>query len=118
MKVTVESKFVKSGDVKDGDLLEFTNEGEQSDSPFKDKDGKVKQQFSIGVKLPNGDEKTMSLNNTSKQNMIDAYGDESKAWVGKAATVHIREEKVGNDFKDVIYLTHPNKDLKGQSLDL
>ena len=109
MLLTDKSKFVKANvNVRDQDVLMFTNEGEEGPTKY----GSVK--LSIGVRTSTGDEKVISLNAQSERNMKEAYGPDTKGWIGKEARVHIREENVGNEFKDVIYLTRPDKNLKGE----
>lgn len=103
------SKFVKANvNIKDQDIIVFMDGGKEEP----DQRGNLK--LNISVKLPNGDIKDMSINGTSERNMRKEYGPNSDAWVGKDARVWIKEETVGDGFKDVIYLTHPAKNLKGE----
>lgn len=107
------SKFLSNEDVSTGDIITFADAGIEKEEDDKFKPGKKKTKFEIGVRLENGDEKVASLNNTSKAKMMDYYGENSDAWVGKEARVEIITQKVGNEFKDVVYFTPPNQNLKG-----
>lgn len=103
------SKYVKANvNVKEGDIVMFVNGGEEKP------DQRGNPKLNITVRLPNGDEKDMSINGTSERNMRKEYGNNSDLWIGKEARVWIKEETVGDSFKDVIYLTHPAKNLKGE----
>ncbi|HKF48299.1 MAG TPA: hypothetical protein VKB38_13135 [Terracidiphilus sp.] len=106
-------KFLSTEDVSTGDIVTFVDAGVEKEEADKFNPGKKKLKFEIGVRLPEGDEKVVSLNNTSKAALMDAYGENSDEWVGKDARVEIITQKVGNDFKDVLYLTHPTKNVKG-----
>jgi hypothetical protein len=103
--------FVTKDDVSTGDIVTFIDHGEEKIK--KDFHGKDKLGFQITVTLPDGEEKIFDLNNTSKRNMMDHYGEDSDAWIGKVARVEVSTQKIGNEFKDVVYLTAPNKNLKG-----
>ena len=105
--------FLTNEDVSTGELVTFVDAGKEFEEDDKFKPGKKRLRFTIGVTLPNGEEKVISLNNTSKANMMDEYGENSDAWVGKQARIEVVTQKVGNDFKDVVYLTAPMKNLKG-----
>ena len=55
----------------------------------------------------------MSLNNSSRTNMIKLYGADSKNWIDKEARVNIVKQMVGNEMKGVIILTNPSEDAEG-----
>lgn len=106
--------FVTNEDVATGDIVTFTDGGKEFEEEDKFKPGKKRLRFTIGVTLPNGEDKVIALNNTSKGNIMDHYGEDSDKWVGKEARVEVVTQKVGNDFKDVVYLTAPGMNLKGE----
>jgi hypothetical protein len=83
-------------DINNGDVLEILTEGTIVSGEFGDR-----QVYK--VKTVNG-EKNLSFNQTSLNNMIDAYGDDSKAWVGKKAFVTVIKMNVSGKFRDIIYL--------------
>lgn len=107
MKVEIEGAFIKPNeDVQDGDLITFLDEGEESE-------GKYGKKMNIRVRTPKGDEKLLSLNNTSKRNLVEHYGDESKAWIGKQAQVNVVKQLVSGEMKSIIVITAPNIGLDG-----
>lgn len=107
MKVKIDSKFLKGGEnIHDGDNITFLNEGEEVE-------GQWGTRMQIDVKTPEGEEKALTLNNTSKANMIKAYGGDSEGWVGKEARVNVTKQMVGKEMKQVILLTAPNIDVEG-----
>lgn len=99
-KVSVGAYAKKGEDYKDGDIVVIANEGQQVDGTFGVQDVFL-------VKLPNGEEKNMTFNQTSINNMIDAYGEDSLAWVGKQAKVWLILQSVSGKMLKVTYLTHP-----------
>ena len=108
MLLSDKSKFVKANvNVKDQDIVRFMDEGFEKKTPYGIK-------LEINVRLPNGETKALSLNAGSERRIKAEYGPDTAAWVGKDARVHIREEEVANEFRDIIYLTHPAKNLKGE----
>lgn len=115
MRVQRESGgFVTADNVKTNDLIVIQDEGAEKEKEFEG--GKKVIKLELPVKLPNGDEKTISLNGTSKNNMIEYYGEDTKDWVGKSARVEVLSQMVGKNRKKVIYLTPPGVDLEGEPI--
>lgn len=94
-------------DFKDRDLLVVLDEGTEQKGDFG-------PQTVFKVRCPNNEERLLTFNRTSQNHLIDAYGEETKEWVGKRILVWVREENVSGEFKDVIYLTAPDRNLKGE----
>ena len=101
-KVSAGSPYVKKGEeIKDGDIITISNEGQEIPGQFGD-------QFVIKITLLNGDERAMTLNQTSENNLIEAYGEDSIKWVGKKAKVFL-DKKILNGKKVIIaYLSSPD----------
>ena len=59
--------------------------------------------FQLTVRLPDGTEKVWNVNNTTLRALKEAYGDESKEWVGKKVRVEVREQVVRGVPRRVIY---------------
>ena len=103
-----EGKFAKKGeDIKNGDIVEIVDEGSKVQ-------GKYGEQDVFKIKTVQG-EFLINMNGTSINNMIDAYGPDSKDWVRKKVKIWLIQ-----DFKDgkliwKMYLTHPEQIL-GQSM--
>ena len=101
MKLKSPTDFVIAGqDVKNDDLIIFLDEGKYNTLP-QDPDREV---LTFKVKIPSGEEKSISINKTSQIELTKAWTDESSKWVGKKAKVKIVNQKVFKEFKDVIYL--------------
>jgi len=107
MDMTPESKFLKAGiNIKDGDIIKFLDEGEEVDGQW----GKKVQ---IKVETPNGEEKILTLNNSSRGNMVSYYGSSSDGWIGKEARINVVKMMVRGKMINVITLTEPNVDING-----
>lgn len=85
--------------VQTGDKIEILDEGVYDVLP-QNKNEVLKFQ----VKIPSGDEKTLTMNATSQRWMLKKYGEDSKKWIGQKVEVFIVNMKVFNKFKDVIFL--------------
>lgn len=93
--------FVKKDDeIVDGDSVIILNEGMESE-------GNYGPQFVIAIRLADGEKKAITLNQVSENNMIEAYGDDSKTWVGKKAIVFIEKKKIGGERRIIAYLAAP-----------
>ena len=98
-------KFLKKGvDFKDGDLLELANEG-------KEIEGQFGTQNVFLVKLANGTDGNVSINQTSINGFIDAFGKDAANWVGKKVKTVKVKQNVSGKFIDVYYFAHPEADL-------
>lgn len=116
MKAEKISNWVKVGEnLKDGDIVQILEEGEIQESEFK---GKQTKRFVTKVKLTGGEVKSVGMNSTSFNNLIDAFGDETKTWIGKDVKAWVVSQNVSGEFKKVLYFTHPNKDLEGNEANL
>lgn len=104
-KVSV-GQFAKKGeDIKDGDIVKVKNAG--VDVP-----GEFGIQSIFLIELTNGEEKNMSFNQTSMNNLIDVWGEDTDKWVGKEIKAWINRENVAGKFQLVAYFTHPNGTLE------
>ncbi len=101
MKIKSPSEFVMPRvDVKDGDYIIILDEGEYRKLP----QDPSREVLTFRIKLPSGDEKKLSMNATSQKELIVAWGDDSKIWIGKRCRVEIVRQKVFTQMKDVIFL--------------
>lgn len=98
-------------DLRDQDIIQIASEGEMQE-------GQYGQKFVCKVKLAGGETKKLSMNNTSWNNMINEFGNETSEWIGKEVRVHIIKQKIGATFKDALFLTHPNKGVDGKEVNL
>ena len=103
-KVSVKGEFAKKGeDFKDGDVVTIANEGKQIE-------GKFGLQDVFLIKFPTGD-KNMNFNQTSINNMVDAFGKDSTKWVGKEVKIWLILQNVQGKMVKVAYLSHPDSDI-------
>lgn len=107
-EIILQSKFVKPKvNVNHGDIITFVDEGKL------EKGGKYGDKYVFTVRLPNKEEKLLSMNNTSLKTMINEFGKDSAKWIDQEVKVHLVDKEVQGKFQKVIYLTHPAKDLEG-----
>ncbi|MEI6580824.1 MAG: hypothetical protein WCO07_01485 [bacterium] len=96
-KTSIAGEWAKpKEDINQGDVIEILNEGATVSGEYGDR-----QVFKIKTK--NG-EKNLSFNQTSLNYLIDAYGDDTKTWVGKKANVTIIKMNVSGKFRDIVYI--------------
>jgi hypothetical protein len=99
--------YLKTADVKVGDIVTFQNEGAWIESTtYKYDDGNPKKDFTIKVDWK-GEEKLMRLNKGNRDILMEEYGDETSGWIGKSATITIEKVMVGGKKMDMIVLTIP-----------
>lgn len=103
-KTSVGEFAKKEVDYKNGDKISLSNEGVKVD-------GQYGEQNVFLVKLANGSEKNLSLNQTSINGLIDAFGKDSKDWIGKELKVHLITQNVAGKFVKVTYVSHPEAEL-------
>lgn len=98
--------------VVDGSKVKIINETEKRDSQFKDKDGNPKTENVAKVQFQGMTEPVnMRLNWTTIYGLIDAFGKESKSWIGQTLTARVKEAVVGDTVRTIIYLVPDGFDL-------
>jgi hypothetical protein len=112
VKLAENKNYLKTANVKNGDVITFQSEGEWIESrKFTNKDGSPKSQFIIKVGL-NGTQFDMSLNGMNRKALINAFGDETSGWNGRKASINVVKSLVSGEMKDVIVLTPMNGEVK------
>lgn len=81
--------FLNWQDLKKGDVLKVTNEGEIVESSFKKDDGTTRMELRIQVEH-NGAAKTYTVNGASKRNIVPFLGNDTAGWVGKTLGVRVK----------------------------
>ena len=94
----------KKVDINNLDVITIANEGKKVEGQFGEQDVFL-------VKLVNGEEKNINVNQTSLNGLIDVFGDDSLNWIGKQAKVWLIKQNVAGKFVDVLYISHPDADL-------
>lgn len=85
-------------DVQDGDVITIADEGQFWEGEYGTK-------VVVTVTLANGTQKKLSLNPTSVNTLIAAFGAETKAWVGKRVKAQVSQMTVRDTLRDVIFVT-------------
>ena len=93
--------YIKADELKNGDLIKFTDEGiEVQSTKFfypeltmagkpHPRAGEPKVQFEIGIELSDGTPKKLTLNSTSYKALSGKWGHETLNWIDKAAKVSL-----------------------------
>ena len=104
-KVSIKVDFaVKGVEIKDGDIIQLLDEGRTEPGTFG-------PQHVFKVKLAGGTEKDFSVNQTSLNNLIDAFGDEASEWIDKDVRVWAILQSVSGKMKKVYYLSHKDAEI-------
>ena len=115
-KVSISGEFAKVGeDFKDGDIIKILNAGETITGEWGDR-----QVFKVSVSTG---EKNLSFNQTSMNNLINVFGDETQNWVSKEVKVWVVKQMIDGKLRNVAYLTGvdwemlPDGTFGGQKVD-
>lgn len=90
-------------DIKDGDIISVIDEGQIVV-------GQYGEQHVFKVKTRNG-EKAMTFNQTSMNNMIDAFTDETANWKDKELKVWIIKALVSGKMQKVVYVSDKSAEM-------
>ena len=102
MKLQAKRNWLKSENVKNGDTLTFTNEGEIVTSPkYTYPDGTPKKDLVIKA-THNGAEVDFTINATNKKTLISSFGDDTALWNGKSVKIAIANVMIGGATKKSI----------------
>ena len=99
-KVSIGAFLKKGEDFKANDIVEIANEGRQIE-------GQYGLQDIFLIRLADGKEGNVNFNQTSLNNIIDNYGDDSVNWIGKCVKVWAILSNVQGKMKQVYYFLHP-----------
>jgi hypothetical protein len=105
------SKFLKTDEVKNGDVITFLSEGVwQESTKYKYDDGNPRKQFVMEVQYA-GESRSFTVNATNRNELVNAFGNDTSVWVGKSATIELVKVSVGGKIKNSILL-HPVKEVE------
>ena len=102
-KVSVGAFLEKGKDIKDGDIVEVANEGKEVEGQFG-----MQNIFLVKTKDKEGN---VSFNQTSMNNMIDGFGEDSLKWVGQKVRVWAILSNVQGKMIKVYYFSHPTAEI-------
>ena len=102
------SLWLQAEDVEPEAVLTFVDEGERGVIPKPEGENDIPT-FEITVKLPDGKEKSWTMNLTSQRAVAKGYGTHTPDWIGKQVTVFVTTQNVRGTMKKVIYAKVPEK---------
>ncbi len=113
MKITTAKNWLKSDNVKQGDIITILDEGQWvTSAKYTYSDGTPRKDFVFKVKH-NDQDLDMRLNATNKKIMVSSFGDETKEWVGKTAKLTTADIMVsGKMMKTLILAPIGGKDVQ------
>lgn len=118
MKLEINNtKFLnKKDEINHKDVVTISSEGQWIESKtFKKEDGSVSNQFDINITLPDGEERSTTLNWSNIKLLALAYGKETKEWVGKKVKAwKTKSEKAKLGFTYVYVPTDWERDETGE----
>jgi hypothetical protein len=103
-KESIGSFLKKGDDIKNGDTLIILDEGKKIE-------GEYGLQNVFTVKTVDGKEGNVTFNQTSINNLIDGYGDDSKEWINKDIKTEVIKQNVQGKLTNVYYFLHPKAEL-------
>ena len=96
-KVSINGDWAKAlVDIKDGDILTLLDAGQTTS-------GKFGEQTVFKVRCKTGD-KILALNQTSINNLIDEFGEDTASWAGNMVRAFVIKMRVQKGMTNVIFL--------------
>lgn len=96
--------WLDADSVVDGSKVKIINEVVKRDSPFKDDEGNQKTENVGKVQIGDKEPVNMRFNWTTIYGLMDAFGKDTKEWVGQTVTARVKEAVVGDKVRTIIYL--------------
>lgn len=97
--------WLDTSKVVTGSKVKILNETTKRESAFKDKEGNPKTENVAKVQVQGeSDSVNMRLNWTTIFGLIDAFGNDSKEWIGRTLTLSKIRALVGDTMRDIVYL--------------
>jgi hypothetical protein len=96
------SRYLRAEDLKGGDVTEVTIVSEGRIRPAEESRF-GRETFELDVRLPSGEEKIWTLNQTTIRRLIEAYGDDTAGWVGKKVRLVVERMVVRKEPRNVIF---------------
>lgn len=92
--------FLDPAEVSEGEIVKVTSEpvlipAEQSTWG--------KERYRISVDLANGEPRRWTLNTTTSNALLDAFGEDGNLWIGKRVKIHKEHRRVGKEMKWVLF---------------
>ena len=81
--------YLKAEDAKKGEIVTFKDEGAwEESSKYKYDDGNPVKSYVMTVTYE-GQEKKLKINKASRVALIDAFGNDTKKWIGRQASIFV-----------------------------
>src|SRR3990167_1040019 len=97
--------WIKKGEVVSGTKAKLVSETEPQPSNFKNDKGEIQMQDVAKIRLEGASEAVnISLNRATISGLVDAFGEDSKNWIGKPLTVITERSTYGGKRGYSIYL--------------
>jgi hypothetical protein len=101
----VQGAWVKGKELVSGVRAKLVSETEPGPSNYKNADGTPKIQNIAKIRFEGGTESlNINLNRTNRDGLIDAFGEDSKNWIGKYLTVKTEETRIAGKLQIAVYL--------------
>jgi len=107
-KVSLGNFLKKGEDFGDGDRVIIANEGKRVEGQYGSQDVFL-------IKLKDDREGNVNFNQTSINNLIDGFGEDSLNWIGKEVKVMMIKQNVQGKITSVYYFLHPDTELDEES---
>ena len=102
---SVQGSWVKSDDVKSGTKAKLISETAPKQGKFTDDEGKPKMQDVAKIRFEGVEEPlNIALNRATIYGLIDAFGSDSKEWIGKTLTTQTEKMIVAGRNVRALYL--------------
>jgi len=109
----VGGEWIKKGEVVSGIKAKLVSETEPQPSNFKNQKGEVQMQDVTKIRLEGGtDALNIALNRATIYGLVDAFGEDSKDWIGKPLTVITERSTFGGKRGFSIYLLAEGYEMK------
>ena len=103
MEIEYPSDYVKvNKNIKNGDIVKLLDEGKYE---TKEIGGERKKLLKFDMELADGSGKIYTMNKTTQQNLIEAWGQDSKEWIGKELKAWVKQQMSFGKEIDVLILT-------------
>ena len=96
--------FAKKDELINGSSCKIVSETKPQSSSFTNKDGSPKTQDVCKVKFEGGEAVNVSLNRTTINGLVQAFGEDSMKWQGHSLTVETEKMRVAGKAVIALYL--------------
>lgn len=103
--VSIGGKWVKATDIAPGTKAKLVSETVNQPSSFTKPDGTIRTQDVAKISIQgNPEPMNISINRASINALVEAFGEDSKSWIGKVLTLDTEKQKVAGKTVLSLYL--------------